>query len=106
MKPLLLAALCLIALPAVAQPPVPGRPAMATFADFDLDGDGMITEEEFVDARNKRISERAAEGRAMRGLSQAEEFKDIDLDGDGRINREEFEAHQLRHRQERPRPPR
>lgn len=110
MKPLVLAAaLGLVALSATAQQPMQpgsGRPPMASFADFDLDGDGVITEPEFIEARNKRIGERAAEGRPMRGLSQAEEFKDIDLDGDGHLSREEFEAHQLRHRQERPRPPR
>lgn len=99
-------ALCLSSLPAAAQQPIPpgaGRPAMATFTDFDSNGDGIITEQEFIDARNKRISERAAEGRPMRGLSRAEEFKDIDTDGDGQLTPEEFAAHQRRHQQDRQR---
>lgn len=94
--------LLLIALPAAAQQPVLPLPPMASFAEFDADGDGAVTEQEFVDARNKRIAERAGEGRPMRGLAQAEEFKDIDANGDGRLSREEFEAHQRRHVQQRP----
>jgi len=98
-------ALLLAALPAAAESPTPNMPAMASFADFDTDGDGAITEEEYVDARNKRIAARAGEGRPMRGLSQAEEFKDLDNDGDGQISRDEFAAHQRRHMQTRPRYP-
>lgn len=109
MKPTIATALVLLlaAAPLAAQQTTPPPfPAMATFEDFDANGDGYITEQEFVEARNKRIAERAAEGRPMRGLSQAEEFKDIDADGDGRISREEFAAHQSRHAQPRQRYPR
>lgn len=101
-----LAALC-IALPTAAQqtmPPMgPGR--MPVFTDFDGNGDGRITEQEFIDARSKRIAERATEGRPMRGLSQAEDFKDIDANGDGGLSREEFDAYRLRHVQNRPMAP-
>ncbi|WP_127476049.1 EF-hand domain-containing protein [Sulfurivermis fontis] len=91
-----------IAFPAAAQPPLPPQPPMPTFAEFDADGDGAVTEQEFVDARNKRIAARAGEGRPMRGLAQVEEFKDIDSNGDGRLSREEFAAYQNRHRPPRP----
>lgn len=106
MKPTIAAtalALLFITAPAVAEQTTPPFPAMASFDDFDADGDGFIAEQEFIEARNKRIAERAAEGRPMRGLSQAEEFKDIDADGDTRISREEFAAHQRRHLESRPR---
>ncbi len=100
------AALLLLATSAAAQtaatpPPPPGRwGGMATFAEFDLNGDGVITEQEFNEARGKRIAARAAEGRPMRGLAQAEDFKAMDSNGDGRIDRQEFAAHQQRHWQQ------
>jgi len=98
-------ALLLLATSAVAQTPkpAPGRwGGMATFAEFDLNGDGVITQQEFNEARNKRIAARAAEGRPMRGLAQAEDFKTIDTNGDGRIDQKEFAAHQQRHWQSPP----
>ena len=95
-----------IALPAAAQPSTRpmGPGPMPVFADFDGNGDGRITEQEFIDARSKRIAERASEGRAMRGLSQAADFKEIDTNSDGGLSREEFDANQSRHFQNRPVP--
>lgn len=109
MKPLLLTTLAalFIALPAAAQPTVrpmgPGN--MPTFADFDGNGDGRITEQEFLDARSKRIAARATQGRAMRGLSEAGDFKDVDTNGDASLSPEEFDAYQSRHGQNRRSPP-
>lgn len=96
-----------IAMPAAAQPSTPpmGPGKMPVFADFDGNGDGRIIEQEYIDARSKRIAERATEGRPMRGLSQAEDFKEIDTNGDGGLSREEFDAYQSRHLQNRPMPP-
>lgn len=97
--------LMLATLSAAAQQPAPpmGRGmGMPTFAEFDLNGDGVITEQEYIEARNKRISERASEGRPMRGLSQMKEFKDIDTDQDGRVTPAEFSAYQQQHMQNRP----
>ena len=64
------------------------------FSDFDLNGDGHITEPEFHAARSGRISSRLQEGRQMRNLQDAGSFADIDTNGDGRISRAEFSAHQ------------
>ncbi len=67
--------------------PPPGGPGMnrATFADFDRNGDGRISEQEFDATRSERISQRASEGRPMRGLAGAPSFAEIDRDGDGSI---------------------
>lgn len=67
------------------------RPA---FSEYDLNGDGKITEKEFNEARSKRISERAQQGYQMRNLGSAPSFADIDANGDGEISTEEFAAHQ------------
>lgn len=73
-----------------------GAPGMnaPVFADFDLNGDGHITEPEFHAARSGRITSRLQEGRQMRNLQDAGTFADIDSNGDGRISPAEFAAHQ------------
>jgi Ca2+-binding EF-hand superfamily protein len=78
---------------------------MPSFADFDADGDGALTEQEFHDARARRIQERAEQGYPMRNLANAQTFEQIDADGDGRITDEEFSAAQAQHQSQRPRTP-
>jgi len=73
---------------------------MPAFADFDLDGDGAITSEEFNQARAERIAKNAKEGRKMKGLATMPSFADIDTDGDGSLNPDEFSAHQMKHHAE------
>ena len=70
---------------------------MPTFADFDLDGDGVITEAEFNEGHAKKMSEMAAEGRSMKHAGDAPGFTGIDTNGDGEISEEEFAAHQAEH---------
>ena len=72
---------------------------MPTFEDFDLDKNGYLHKEEFIEARTKRISERAKEGYMMRGLSNMMEFEDIDKDADGKITPDEFAQGMAAHRQ-------
>jgi len=74
---------------------------MPIFSDFDLNGDGNIVENEFYQARNQRIAERAKQGYQMRNLGNAPSFADIDTNGNGKISAEEFTAHQIQHRQQR-----
>ncbi len=87
---------------AVAQGMGPGRGMgrnMPTFAEFDLDKSGALDKDEFIEARGMRVSERARQGRMMRGLSSMMQFADMDLDTDGRITPEEFAQGVAIHRQ-------
>ena len=76
------------------------RGAPPAFSDFDLNGDGAIDEQEFIDARTKRIAERMKEGRKMLGLTTPHTFSDMDTDGDGSLTPEEFDAGEREHRQQ------
>lgn len=69
---------------------------MPAFSDFDLDGDGMIVEQEFAEGHAKRFSERAAEGHELKNAGKCK-FADIDTDSDGGITEEEFSAHKAKH---------
>ena len=73
---------------------------MPTFADFDLNGDGTLTETEFTQARAKRMAERAAQGYPMRNAGKAPAFSSFDTDGNGQVTPEEFAAGQAAHRQQ------
>ena len=71
----------------------------AKFTEFDTDGNGFISEEEFNTLRGQRMAARAAEGRKMRGAASAPAFADVDTDGDGQLNPEELVTAQKAHRQ-------
>lgn len=73
---------------------------MPAFADFDTNGDGSLTEQEFNEAKGKRIQERAQQGYQMRNLATAPTFATIDSNGDGRVDPQEFAAAQAQHRQQ------
>ena len=70
---------------------------MPTFSDFDLDGDGVITEQEFNEGHAKKMNEMAAEGRKMKCAESCPGFAGIDTDKNGGISNEEFSAHQTEH---------
>lgn len=72
-----------------------GRPG---YADFDLNGDGVVEAQEFNESRARRISERARQGRALRGLAGAPAFSEIDANGDERLSPQELAAAQARRR--------
>lgn len=67
---------------------------MPEFSEFDLNGDGKILEDEFYQARNKRMSERAQQGYQMKNAGMAPPFSAVDTNGDGEVSAEEFSAHQ------------
>jgi len=70
---------------------------MPAFSDFDLDGDGVMTEQEFGEGHAKRMSEMAAEGRKMKCAENCPGFTGIDTNEDGGISEAEFAAHQAEH---------
>ncbi len=77
-----------------------GQNTMPSFSDFDLNNDGKISEDEFIEARTARITDRAQQGYQMKGLADAASFADIDTNSDGSISPEEFSAYQSAHRQQ------
>ncbi|KGY14138.1 hypothetical protein NM22_01375 [Vibrio tubiashii] len=67
------------------------RPA---FSQFDLDGDGQITEAEFNQVRSERIAQRTEEGRTLKNINQSPMFASLDTNADGVVSEQEFIAHQ------------
>jgi len=82
--------------PLAAQPAMPFGPP--SFANFDLNHDGAITEQEFGEARAQRIKERSEQGYQMRGLANAPAFAEFDRNGDGRLDPTEFTNLAAQHR--------
>jgi Ca2+-binding EF-hand superfamily protein len=74
---------------------------MPTFSEFDMNGDGVLKQDEFEQARAKRISERASQGYLMRNLANAPTFASIDKDSNGEVTPQEFVAAQIAHRKQR-----
>ncbi|MES9830263.1 MAG: hypothetical protein ABW201_18545 [Candidatus Thiodiazotropha sp.] len=74
---------------------------MPTFSSFDLNNDGVLVEDEFIEARGRRVSERAKQGYQMRGLNNMLQFADIDADGNAKVTPDEFAAGQAGRRQQR-----
>jgi len=68
---------------------------MPSFADYDLNNDGKVTQNEFEEARAKRMEQRAKEGKMMRNAGNAPTFLQIDANQDGIISPDEFKAHQM-----------
>jgi hypothetical protein len=64
------------------------------FGDFDLNGDGMLDAQEFDEAHNKRVAERAQQGYPMKNRANPPAFDELDTNGDGAVSPQEFAAHQ------------
>ncbi len=65
-----------------------------TFAEFDLNNDGAITQKELEEARAKRMSQNAKDGKMLRNAGNAPAFTTMDKNNDGILNQEEFRLHQ------------
>lgn len=82
----------IVMLPMVSRADCSGHGHPPSFEDFDADGDGFVSEEEFLTMRSQRMAEKAGEGRPMKGAANAPPFSDVDTDGDGKLDRDEFTA--------------
>jgi Ca2+-binding EF-hand superfamily protein len=67
---------------------------MPTFEEYDLNNDGKITQNELEEARTKRMTEKAKEGKMLRNAGNAPAFSQMDKNNDGSLNKEEFQLHQ------------
>jgi Ca2+-binding EF-hand superfamily protein len=70
---------------------------MPSFSDFDLDGDGVITQSEFNEGHAKHMNKMAAQGNQMKHMDECPGFSGIDTNGDGEISAQEFSDHQTGH---------
>ena len=68
-----------------------------SFADFDSNGDGFISEEELNAGRAARMAAMAEAGHQLKGAASHPAFTDLDTDGDGRLNEDEFLAGRKAH---------
>ena len=62
------------------------------FTDFDKDGDGFVSEDEFNSTHAAHMAAMAEAGKPMKGAATAPSFSDIDTDGDGRVSEAELTA--------------
>jgi len=69
----------------------------APFSDFDMDGNGLVSEAEFYSLREQRMAARASEGKEMRCAQFSPSFADLDKDGDGQLSPDELSAGQQAH---------
>lgn len=65
-----------------------------TFAEFDLNNDGAITQKELEEARAKRMNQKHKEGKILRNAGNAPAFATMDKNNDSILNQEEFRLHQ------------
>ena len=65
-----------------------------TFAEYDLNSDGAITQKELEQARAKRMNQKAKEGKMLRNAGNAPAFATMDKNNDGILDQEEFRLHQ------------
>lgn len=77
---------------------------MPKFEDFDGNNDGYISEQELIEARSMRISNRIQQGYLMRNTGNIVQFQEIDNNSDGKISPEEFSTQQRQHQMRRQRP--
>ena len=71
---------------------------MPSFTDFDTNSDGQVTQTEFENTQQERMSANAQAGKMMRNAGNAPTFESIDTNNDSLISSQEFQTHQMSHR--------
>ncbi|WP_440873683.1 EF-hand domain-containing protein [Thalassotalea sp. PLHSN55] len=71
------------------------------FDVYDKNGDGLISETEFMEIRAERISQKASDKRSMRGATGAPSFSAFDSDNNGSLTKQELEAGQKKQQEKR-----
>lgn len=89
--------LAIVLLPLAAKAESHGKHSPPPFTEFDQDGDGFVSEDEFNATRNARMAAMAEAGKPMKGAATAPAFSDLDTDGDGQLNEAELTAGQKAH---------
>ncbi len=69
-----------------------------SFAEFDADNNGSVSEQEFNIAKGQRIATKSKEGRKMKGLANMASFADIDGNADGKASQDEFATFLAEHK--------
>ncbi len=63
-----------------------------SFGEFDADGNGRVTQNEFENAQQKNMIANANAGKQMRNAGNAPSFNMVDTNRDGYIDMGEFKA--------------
>lgn len=77
----------------VAAQDLPNR-GPVPFAIYDVDGNGTINKAEFDALKEKKMNQKAEEGKLLRNAGMSPTFEDIDVNKDGNISKEELRIHQ------------
>jgi hypothetical protein len=89
--------LAIALMPLAAKAESHGKHSPPPFTEFDQDGDGFVSEDEFNTKRAACMAAMAEAGKPMKGAATAPAFSDLDTDGDGQLNEAELVAGQKAH---------
>ncbi|WP_421716846.1 EF-hand domain-containing protein [Arcobacter arenosus] len=64
------------------------------FSAYDTNKDGQISPAEFNAVKEKRMTQKAEQGRLMMNAKNSPSFSDVDTNGDGIISQNELQIHQ------------
>jgi len=72
---------------------------MSTFSDFDADGDGKVTQSEFENLQQSKMTANANAGKLMRNAGNVPTFDMVDTNKDGFVDMNEFSIQQQKNMQ-------